>query len=40
MLKLLTTDKIAAVYQAVKPYIENKGKEFIVRTNFPNRAYA
>ena len=40
ILKLLITDKVAKVYQAVKPYIENKGKSFEVRTTFPNKAYA
>ena len=27
------------IYAAVKPYVENKGKLFEVRTTFPNKAY-
>lgn len=39
ILKLLTTDKIESVYKYVKPYIESKGSDFELRTNFPNKAY-
>ena len=39
ILKLLASDKMNAVYAAVKPYIENKGKGFELRTNFPNKVY-
>jgi len=40
ILKLLITDRVDKVYQAIKPYIENKGKPFEIRTTFPNKAYA
>ena len=39
ILKLLTTDTAMKIYAAVKPYVENKGKLFEVRTTFPNKAY-
>ena len=39
IVKLHISDKISTVYQIVKPYIENRGKPFEIRTNFPKRAY-
>lgn len=39
IMKLLTTDTIEQVYKLVKPYIESRDQVFVVRTNFPNRAY-
>lgn len=41
IVKLLVTDKIASVYKAVRPYIENRdhSNKFVVRTNFPNKVY-
>ncbi len=39
ILKLLTTDTANKIYSSVKPYLENKGKSFEVRTTFPNKAY-
>lgn len=41
IVKLLTTDKIEALYQAIIPYLEvreNRHK-IVVRTNFPSKAY-
>lgn len=39
LLKVLATDKMEVVYKLVKPYTEEKGIQFELRTNFPNRAY-
>ncbi len=39
ILKLLVSDKMASVYKFISPYIENKGRQFEVRTTFPNKAY-
>lgn len=39
IVKLLPNDKMAAVYIAVRPYMESKSKRFELRTNFPNRSY-
>lgn len=39
ILKLLTGDKMTSVYKYIRPYVENKGKNFEVRTTFPNKAY-
>ena len=40
IIKVLATDKMAAVYEYVLPYIESAdGTFFELRTNFPNRAY-
>ena len=40
IIKMLTTDKIAQVYEYVLPYIEAApGAFFELRTNFPNKAY-
>lgn len=37
--KFKTTDKINSVYEAVKAFIENKDKAFVLRTTFPNKAF-
>ena len=39
MLTLLPTDNLKMVYKFVRPYIETKGKEFSLWTNFPSKAY-
>jgi hypothetical protein len=41
IVKLTVSDKMSIVYKAVRPYIENReyANKFVVRTNFPNKAY-
>ncbi|TNV79330.1 hypothetical protein FGO68_gene11922 [Halteria grandinella] len=41
IVKLLITDKIEALYQAIIPYLENRENRhrIVVRTNFPSKAY-
>lgn len=39
IVKLLRTDKMAALYEAVEPYIELNDRAFELRSKFPNRAY-
>jgi hypothetical protein len=39
ILKLLVTDKISQAYSILKNYTENKGVQFVLRTNFPSRSY-
>ena len=39
MLTLLPTDTLKTVYKFVTPYIETKGKEFNLWTNFPAKSY-
>lgn len=39
IVKLLRTDKMAALYDAIEPYIELSDKAFELRSKFPNRAY-
>lgn len=39
LLKLHISDKISTVYKWVKPYIEERDRKFVVRTNFPNKVY-
>lgn len=39
ILKFTKLDKVAEIYKAVRPYLENRENKFVIRTNFPNRAY-
>lgn len=39
MLTMLPYDTIAMVYKYVKPYVEEKGKKFVLATNFPAKTY-
>merc|ERR1711939_471246 len=39
IVKLLRTDKMAALYEAIEPYIELNDKAFELRSKFPNRPY-
>merc|ERR1712100_70110 len=40
ILKMLATDTIAKVYDAVNPYSESSDSKFELRTNFPNKVYS
>lgn len=38
-MKLLRTDKMVDLYEAIEPYIEFTDKEYELRSKFPNRGY-
>jgi hypothetical protein len=40
IIKLLGTDGIVEVYRLVKHYLEKKTAHFVLRSNFPNKAYS
>merc|ERR1719230_2161910 len=39
IVKLLRSDKMSSLYEAMEPYIEYNDKAFELRSKFPNRAY-
>ena len=40
IVKLLRSDHMTELYEAIEPYIEFNDKKFELRSKFPNRAYS
>ena len=40
IVKLLRSDQMSELYEAIEPYVEFNDKKFELRSKFPNRAYS